>query len=65
MNIRELANKLLITDAETAGTVYNGGDRLGIKFFMDDEALIVDMPTDKAAALAQLIQDSIKRGKIV
>lgn len=57
--------KMYGVDAETYSVIYNGEEILGIKFFVDDELLIVNLPADKAKGLGQLILDAIARGRIV
>ena len=44
--------------------VYNGDKTLGIKFFVDDEILLVNLPALKAEPLARTLLKAIQRGRI-
>jgi len=52
-------------DTTEWSVVHNGDKTLGIKFFVDDEILLVNLPTVKAEMLARTMLKAIQRGRIV
>ena len=64
MKIDTIAQNMFKVEANTYSVVYNGGGTFGIKFFVGDEMLVVDLPAEKIPGLVELIQSSLARGKI-